>query len=107
MNRAEFNKNTREYPYRIDQTLGLSGSISPTKGWNFNFNASYDFEIKKFATMQCSLARQMHCWSMSASIIPIGPYQSYSFSVAISSSILKDMKYSQSGSSRDALDWGN
>ena len=106
MNRAAFNTETREYPYQINQTLGVSGNITPTKDWSFNFNTSYDFVVKKFATLQCSLSRRMHCWSMSASIIPIGPYQSYSFSIAVNSSMLQDLKYQQSSNSRDALNWG-
>ena len=107
MNRTAFDKIKREYPYQTTQTLGVSGSITPTKNWNFNFNTSYDFDVKKFATMQCSLSRQMHCWTMTASIIPIGPYQSYTFSIAVNSSMLQDLKYNQSSSSRDALNWGN
>jgi hypothetical protein len=104
---GEFEKEKREYKYRVTQNVGVSGSISPTKGWSFNFNTSYDFESKKFATMQCSIVRQMHCWSMSASVIPVGPYQSYNFSIAVNSSMLKDLKYSQSSNSRDATQWGD
>jgi hypothetical protein len=96
-----------EYKYQVTQTLGLSGSISPTKGWSFNFNTSYDFDRGKFATMQCSIVRQMHCWSMSASVIPIGPYQSYNFTIAVSSSLLQDLKYNQSSNYRDTQQWGN
>jgi hypothetical protein len=102
-----FDKIKREYPYKISQTVGISGNISPTKGWSFNFSTSYDFDYKRFATMNCSISRQMHCWSMSASVIPIGPYQSYSFSIAVNSSLLQDLKYNQSSNSRDALNWGN
>jgi hypothetical protein len=102
-----FNKTTREYPYRINQTLGISGNITPTKGWSFNFSSSYDFDTKKFATMNCSINRQMHCWSMSASFIPVGPYQSYYFSIAVNSSMLSDLKYTQSNSFRDSMNWGD
>ena len=102
-----FNKTTREYPYKLTHTLGISGNISPTKNWGFNFNTSYDFDQNKFATMQCSIRRQMHCWSMSASIIPLGPYQSYSFTIAVNSSMLSDLKYTQSSSFRDAMNWGD
>jgi hypothetical protein len=104
--RANFNKEKREYPYKISQNVGISGNISPTKGWNFNFNTSYDFDYKKFAVMQCSLSREMHCWVMSASIIPIGPYQSYNFTIAVKSSLLQDLKYQQSSNYRDSQYWG-
>ena len=102
-----FNKEKREYDYRVMQTLSLSGNISPTKAWNFSFSTSYDFDHKRFATMTCNITRQMHCWQMSASIIPIGPYTSYTFRIAVSASILKDLKYDQSSNFRDQMNWGN
>jgi len=104
-NMSAFDKKKREYPYKFSQTLGISGNITPTKNWNITFNTSYDFDYKRFATMQCSITRQMHCWSMSASVIPIGPYQSYNFTIAVSSSMLQDLKYNQSSSYYDAMRW--
>ena len=101
-----FDKQKREYPYKISQTLGFSGDISPTKAWRLSFNASYDFDTKRIVNMFCSISRQMHCWSMSASIVPLGPYQNYSFTISVNSSLLQDFKYSQSSNSRDAVNWG-
>lgn len=105
--RQNFNKIKREYPYKISQTLGFSGDISPTKAWRFTFGGSYDFDTKSIANMFCSISRQMHCWSMSASIVPIGPFQNYSFSIAVNSTLLQDFKYQQSSNYRDAINWGN
>ena len=104
--RQNFNKEKREYPYKFSHTLGFNGNISPTKAWNMTFNASYDFDVKRVANMYCSITRQMHCWSMSASIVPIGPYQNYSFSIAVNSAMLQDVKYQQSSNYRDAVNWG-
>jgi hypothetical protein len=101
-----FNKEKRMYPYKITQNLGLSGNISPTKNWSFNFNTGYDFDNKKFTPTQLSISRQMHCWSMSASVIPVGPYQSYNFTIAVKSSLLQDLKYTQSSNYRDSMHWG-
>jgi hypothetical protein len=100
-----FNPQKREYDYRLNQTLGFSGNITPAKGWTFNFNSSYDFDNKKFAYMQCSISRSMHCWTMTASFMPVGPYKSYNFSVAVKSSLLKDLKYQQSSNYRDSKTW--
>ncbi len=102
---GKFNPETREYPYRITQTLGISGNINPTKGWSFNFNTSYDFDYHKIAFMQCSITRSLHCWQMSASISPLGPYPFYSFTIAVNASLLKDLKYTQSSNYRDAVNW--
>ncbi|MDR2843093.1 MAG: LPS-assembly protein LptD, partial [Candidatus Symbiothrix sp.] len=107
MRREVFNRETREYPYKISQTLGISGNVSPTKNWTLNFNTSYDFDNQKFGYMQCSITRKMHCWSMSASVIPVGPYQSYNFTIAVNSSMLQDLKYTQSSSYWDSMNWGN
>ncbi|MCL1934271.1 MAG: LPS-assembly protein LptD [Candidatus Azobacteroides sp.] len=104
--RQHFNKDKREYPYRTSQTLGFNGNISPTKSWKISFTGSYDFDNRRIASMFCSVSRQMHCWSMSASIVPVGPYQNYSFTIAVNSSLLQDFKYQQSSTSRDALNWG-
>jgi len=101
-----FNTQTREYPYKFSQTLGFSGNISPTKAWKMSFNASYDFDTRRIVNMACSITRQMHCWTMSASIVPVGPYQNYSFTIAINSSLLQDVKYQQSSNYRDAANWG-
>jgi len=102
-----FNKNTMEYPYRFSHTLGFNGDITPTKGWKMSFNASYDFAVKRIVNMYCTLSRQMHCWSMTASIVPFGPTQNYSFTIAVNSSLLQDVKYQQSSNYRDAMNWGN
>jgi hypothetical protein len=42
---------------------------------------------------------------MSASIIPVGYRKSYSFSIAVNSSLLKDLKYQQSSSFRSGQTW--
>jgi hypothetical protein len=100
-----FNREKHEYDYSLNQTLGISGNISPAKGWSFNFNSSYDFDSRKFAYLRCSLSRSMHCWTMTASFMPVGPYQSYNFSIAVKSSMLRDLKYQQSSNYRDAKQW--
>lgn len=104
---SNFNKETRSYPYKITQSATVSGNISPTANWDFNFNASYDFDLKQFVRASCSITRKMHCWSMSANFIPVGMYKSYSFTISVSSSMLQDLKYTQSSNYRDALNWGD
>jgi hypothetical protein len=103
---GKFNTVTREYPYRVNQSLDISGNINPTKAWGISFNTSYDFDGKKFSNLYFTITRQMHCWSMSASIRPIGPMQSYSFLISVNSSMLKDLKYTQNANSYDAKNWG-
>ena len=102
---GNFNKEKMEYDGRINQNLSISGNIQPTKNWSFSFSASYNFVTKRLAYMNCNITRDMHCWSMSASLIPVGAFKSYNFSIRVKSSILSDLKYDKSGNSYDALDW--
>ncbi|AHF12825.1 Kae1-associated kinase [Barnesiella viscericola DSM 18177] len=100
-----FNKKKMEYNGRFTQNLSLSGNINLTKNWSFNFSASYDFNAKKIAYMNCNVTRDMHCWSMSASFVPVGPYKSYNFHISVKSSLLQDLKYDKHGNSYNSLDW--
>ena len=60
---------------------------------------------KKIAYMNCSVSRQMHCFEMSASFIPVGPYKSYNFHIAVKSSILQDVKYDKHSSYSNGITW--
>ncbi|MDR1809220.1 MAG: LPS-assembly protein LptD [Prevotella sp.] len=86
-----------EYKRRLTHNMGLSGSIQPTKNWSLNFTTSYDFDNRKFAYLNCSLTRNLHCFTLSASFIPVGPYQSYFVSLSANSTMLRDLKYDQRG----------
>lgn len=98
---GEFNKERMEYDGRLTHNFGLSGSIQPTKNWNFTFNTDYNFDLKKFTNINCTLTRNLHCWSMSASFIPIGPYKSYNFTIRANASLLQDLKWDERSSPYD------
>ena len=102
---GEFVPEKLEYKYKITNSLSFNGNIQPTKNWRFNFNATYDFDVKKISYMNCSISRDLHCFQMSANFIPVGPYKSYSFSISVSSAMLKDLKYDQRNNYRDTMDW--
>lgn len=104
---AEFDKEKMRHRGRLTHNFGLNGSIQPTKNWNFTFSTDYNFDQKKFTYVNCSITRDLHCWSMSASFVPVGPYTSYNFSIRAKSSLLQDLKYEQSSSqySSRVIDW--
>lgn len=102
---GKFNPMKKEYDYDLTHSLSFNGNIQPTKNWRFNFNATYDFDAKKISYMTCNITRDLHCFQMTASFVPVGPFKSYTFSVAVSSSLLKDLKYDQRSSYRDGQDW--
>ncbi|MDR2040849.1 MAG: LPS-assembly protein LptD [Tannerella sp.] len=100
-----FNPQKLEYDYRFTQALSFNGNLQPTKNWRITFNASYDFDTKKISYMTCNITRNLHCFQMSASVIPVGYRKSYSFSIAVNSSLLKDLKYQQSSSFQSGQAW--
>lgn len=102
---GDFNKEKMEYNGRITQSLGFSGNVRPTKNWNFSFSASYDFKLNKIAYMNCNISRDLHCFTMTASFVPVGPYKSYNFHIAVNSSLLSDLKYDKRSSLSNGVSW--
>ena len=102
---GKFDKNKLEYKSRITQNLSFSGNIRPTKNWNFGFTASYNFDTGKIAYMNCNISRDLHCFSMRASFVPVGPYKSYNFHIAVKSSMLSDLKYQKRSSMSNGVNW--
>lgn len=100
-----FNKKKMEYDGKITQNLSFSGNIRPTKNWNFSFSASYNFDTKKIAYMNCNISRDLHCFMMRASFVPVGPYKSYNFHISVKSSMLSDLKYDKRSSLRNGVTW--
>ncbi|MDE6146135.1 MAG: LPS-assembly protein LptD [Muribaculaceae bacterium] len=100
-----FNKKKMEYNGKWTQNLSFSGSINPTPNWNFSFSASYNFDLKKIAYMNCNISRDLHCFTMTASFVPLGPYKSYNFHIAVKSSLLSDLKYDKRSPYSNGIDW--
>lgn len=102
---GQFNTKKMEYDGKWTQNLSLNASIRPTKNWAISASASYNFDLHKIAYMNCSISRQMHCFEMSASFVPVGPYKSYNFHIAVKSSILQDVKYDKHSSISNGVTW--
>ncbi len=100
-----FNYDKMEFDGKITQNLSLSGNIRPTPGWNFSFSASYNFDTHKLAYMNCNISRDLHCFTMRASFVPVGPYKSYNFHISVNSSMLSDLKYDKRSSLSNGIKW--
>lgn len=92
---SQFDMDKERFKGVITHNLSFNGSIQPTKNWNFSFNASYDVPNNRISFMTCNLSRNLHCWNITASFNPIGPYASYYVSLRVNSSMLQDLKYEQ------------
>ncbi|MBD8349219.1 putative LPS assembly protein LptD [Dysgonomonas sp. HGC4] len=94
---SKFDQERERFKGVITHNLGFNGSIQPTKNWNLSFNASYDVPNSRISWLTCNLSRNLHCWNITASFNPIGPYATYYISLRVNSSMLQDLKYEQRG----------
>ncbi len=102
---GKFNKKTMRYPYKFTQTLNVSGNVRLSEGWNISFSSGYDFENKKMSMTTASLSRDLHCFSMSCSVV-LAPYTSYNFTFRCNASTLTDaLKYDKRSGYSNAVQW--
>ena len=102
---GKFNTKTMRYPYAFTQTLNFSGNIRISDGWNISFSSGYDFENHDISMTTASLSRDLHCFSMSCSVV-LAPYTSYNFSFRCNAATLTDvLKYDKRGGYSNAVQW--
>jgi len=71
--------------------LNASFDFSLTPNWKVASRTGYDFEQKRMATTNISLARDFDCWQMAFNWVPFGLYQSWGFDLHVKSGHLKDL----------------
>lgn len=86
---------------QITQTAGFNASTNLTPKWGLTFNGGYDFEAKQLTVGAFTLTRDLHCWQMNFTWIPIGFRKSWSFHISVKSGMLSDLKYDKSSSFYD------
>jgi hypothetical protein len=81
------------------QILNTSGNVKITQKWAVNATSGYDFTMRNISFTQIGITRDLHCWTMSFNWIPIGQFQSWNFSINVSSGVLRDaLKYKKNES---------
>lgn len=95
------------YKMQFTNNLSLSGNIGLGKGWKVSASMSYDFTHMALTSCTFNVSRDLHCWNMSASINPIGPFKSYTFHIGVNASILSDLKYDKNSnqSTNARIEW--
>ena len=102
---ADINPRTMRYPYKFTQTLNFSGNVRIAEGWNINFSSGYDFNYKKMSMTTVSLSRDLHCFSMSCSMV-VSPYTSFNFLFACKAATLADaLRWKKQSSYSSNVEW--
>jgi hypothetical protein len=103
---SNFNRSKMDYDMAFTHNLSLSGNISLTTNWKISSSTSYDFKAKQFTYTNVNIVRNLHCWTMTGSVVPFGLYKSYTFRLAVNASMLQDLKYNkQSGYGTNNITW--
>ncbi len=74
------------------QSLNFSGNIKITPKWKIGFRSGYDFKEKELTYSSVDVYRDLHCWEMLFHWIPIGFHKSYTLTIRVKASVLKDLK---------------
>jgi len=93
-----FDKTKMEYEMDFTHNLSFSGNLSLTTNWKFSSSTSYDFKAKQFTYTNINITRNLHCWTMTGSVVPFGVYKSYNVRIAVNASMLQDLKYEKQSS---------
>ncbi|MBP6230463.1 MAG: LPS-assembly protein LptD [Paludibacteraceae bacterium] len=102
---ANFNTAIMEYDRDLSHDVSVSGNVQFTENWRFTASSYYNVNTNEWSYVNCSVSRDLHCWSMSASFVPVGLYKSYNFMIGIKSSLLRDIKYEKQSNPYDNQVW--
>ena len=102
---AEINAKNMRYPYKFTHTLNFSGNLRIAQGWNITFSSGYDFNYKRLSMTTASLSRDLHCFSMSCSMV-LMPYRSFNFNFQADASTLRDvLRWRKQSSYSSNIEW--
>jgi len=88
----QFDIRQRRFINNITSTASFNNSFSLTPKWNFTTSGFYDFSAMKLTSLNMSISRDLHCWQMSVSVVPIGLFRSFNIAINPKASILQDLK---------------
>ena len=87
-----YSKPVFENSKNVVQTVGVTGDVSLTQKWKIGFSSGYDFQQHDLSYTSLGIYRDLHCWEMDIQWIPLGPRQSYTFTIKVKSAMLQDLK---------------
>lgn len=99
------NEISMRYPYSLRHTFSCSGNVKLSNKWNMSFNSGYDFNQKEITQTTFNITRDLHCWSLTATLSPFGRWKTYNVTLRASASILQDLKYEQRSQTQSNIQW--
>jgi hypothetical protein len=79
-------------PLLAQSTIGMTGSVKLTENLRLSYNLGYDMVSQQVTYPNITFFRDLHCWQISGTWIPLGQLRGYNFTIAAKSSLLQDLK---------------
>ncbi len=76
----------------VTQSADISGDFEVTENWRVGFSTGYDLVANDFTYTSFDFYRNLHCWELRCSWIPMGFQQSYTLTIRVKASTLSDLK---------------
>lgn len=72
--------------------INASLDFNLTENWKFRLSSNYDIMRKEFSAPSINIDRDLHCWLMNFSWVPIGSYKHWKLEIRVKASQLQDIK---------------
>lgn len=102
---SDFNPEIMEYNRELTHNLSFSGNIKFTPTWSASFSTYYDITNNSWNYMSCSISKDLHCWQMSVSFVPLGKYKTYDFMIGVKAAMLRDLKFEKQSDTSNLINW--
>jgi len=93
-------------PTRRSRQSNLMANLSfnLTEHWKFTASGGYDIINREITAPQITIYRDLHCWEMNFTWVPIGSYRHFRFEIRVKAPHLQDIKVTKQRSSRGFYD---
>jgi hypothetical protein len=78
--------------------VGLGFNL--TEFWKINASGSYDIANRQVAAPQISVYRDLHCWEMNFTWVPLGQWRNFRLEIRLKAPQLQDIKLTKQASAR-------
>lgn len=82
----------------LSYSISASGSVKLTKKFEIRYRGGYDLVNRKLVIPTFDFSRDLHCWVLTASWVPLGQYASYLINLSVNSGTLRDLKLTRNRS---------
>jgi hypothetical protein len=82
----------------ITQSVNWNSSVNLTPKWKIGASGSYNITEKNLGYLSMYLSRDLHCWQMAISLVPVGRFKFFTINISPKSPLLRDLKVNRTRS---------